>query len=56
MDLYDEFLEPSETRFSKTNIFTNYKEFHNRRNMQEVDRSCDKKFFKKQMKIVNKDK
>lgn len=56
MDLYDEFLEPSETRFSKTNIFVNYKEFHNRRNMHEVDRSIDKKFFKKQMKIVNKDK
>ena len=35
-DIYDEFLEPSETRFSKTQIFVNYKEFHNRRNLQEI--------------------
>lgn len=38
IDLYEEFLEPSETRFSKTNIFVNYKEFHNRRNLIEVNR------------------
>lgn len=56
IDLYDEFLEPSETRFSKTNIFVNYKEFHNRRNIHEVSRQGDKKFFKKQIRIVNKDK
>ena len=56
IDLYDEFLEPSETRFSKTKIFIEYKEFHNRRNIQEIDRSADKKFFKKQMRVVNKDK
>ena len=47
IDLYEEFLEPSETRFSKTNIFTNYKEFHNRRNLVEVNRGLDKKHFKK---------
>ena len=45
--MHDEFLEPSDTRFSKTNIFINYKEFHNRRNLQEIDRQQDKKFFKK---------
>lgn len=56
IDLYDEFLEPSETRFSKTKIFIDYKEFHNRRNIQELDRSGDKKFFKKQLRVVNKDK
>jgi hypothetical protein len=56
ISIYDEFLEPSETRFSKTNIFTNYKEFHNRRNIQELDRSKDKKFFTKQLRIVNKEK
>ena len=47
VDLYDEFLEPSDTRFSKTKIFVDYKEFHNRRNIQELDRSADKKYFKK---------
>jgi hypothetical protein len=47
VSLYNEFLEESETRFSKTNIFTNYKEFHNRRNIQELDRSKDKKYFTK---------
>lgn len=47
IDLYEEFLEPSETRFSKTNIFTNYKEFHNRRNFNTINRSKDKKYFKK---------
>lgn len=47
IDLYEEFLEPSETRFSKTNIFVNYKEFHNRRNLVEVSRQFDKKHFKK---------
>jgi len=56
LGIYEEFLEPSETRFSKTNIFTNYKEFHNRRNIVELDRHGDKKHFKRQMKIVNKDK
>lgn len=56
IDLYDEYLEPSETRFSKTKIFIEYKEFHNRRNIQEIDRSADKKYFKKQMRVVNKDK
>lgn len=56
IDLYDEFLEPSETRFSKTKIFVEYKEFHNRRNIQEIDRSADKKYFKKQLRVVNKDK
>jgi len=56
ISIYDEFLEPSETRFSKTNIFTNYKEFHNRRNIQELDRSKDKKFFTKQLRVVNKEK
>lgn len=54
--IYEEFLEPSETRFSKTNIFVNYKEFHNRRNIVELSRHADKKHFKKQIKIVNKDK
>jgi hypothetical protein len=56
ISLYEEYLEPSETRFSKTNIFTNYKEFHNRRNIEEIDRKKDKKYFTKQMRIVNKDK
>lgn len=56
IDLYEEFLEPSETRFSKTNIFVNYKEFHNRRNLIEVNRTLDKKHFRKQIRIVNKDK
>lgn len=56
LDMYDEFLEPSETRFSKTNIFVNYKEFHNRRNLVELDRSDKKTYFKKQTRIVNKDK
>jgi len=56
IDLYEEFLEPSETRFSKTNIFVNYKEFHNRRNLVEVNRQFDKKHFRKQIRIVNKDK
>lgn len=56
VDLYDEFLEPSDTRFSKTKIFIDYKEFHNRRNIQELDRSADKKYFKKQLRVVNKDK
>jgi hypothetical protein len=56
IDLYEEFLEPSETRFSKTNIFVNYKEFHNRRNLVEVNRQYDKKHFRKQIRIVNKDK
>lgn len=56
VSLLNEFMEESETRFSKTNIFVNYKEFHNRRNIQEVDRSKDKKFFKKQMRIINKEK
>lgn len=56
VSLLNEFMEESETRFSKTNIFVNYKEFHNRRNMLEEDRSKDKKFFKKQMRIVNKEK
>lgn len=56
IDLYEEFLEPSETRFSKTNIFVNYKEFHNRRNLIEVSRAVDKKHFRKQIRIVNKDK
>ena len=56
IDLYEEFLEPSETRFSKTNIFTNYKEFHNRRNFNTINRSKDKKYFKKQIRLINKDK
>lgn len=56
MDFYEEFLEPSETRFSKTNIFVNYKEFHNRRNLVEISRQMDKKHFTKQIRIVNKDK
>lgn len=56
IDLYEEFLEPSETRFSKTNIFVNYKEFHNRRNLVELSRTVDKKHFRKQIRIVNKDK
>lgn len=46
-DFYEEFLEPSETRFSKTNIFVNYKEFHNRRNLVEINRSNEKKYFTK---------
>jgi len=56
MSLYDEFQEPTETRFSKTNIFTNYKEFHNRRNQGEIPRNKDKKFFTKQLRVVNKEK
>ena len=56
ISLYNEFLEPSETRFSKTKIFTDYKEFHNRRNIIEVDRHMNKKFFVKQLRIVNKEK
>jgi len=55
LSLYEEYLEPSETRFSKTNIFVNYKEFHNRRNIQAVPRD-DKKHFSKQMRIINKEK
>ena len=55
IDLYDEFLEPSETRFSKTNIFVNYKEFHNRRNIQETT-IRNKTFFRKQLTIINKEK
>lgn len=49
-------MQPSETRFSKTDIFTNYKEFHNRRNFQVINRSKDKKYFKKQIRLINKDK
>ena len=57
IDLYDEFLQESETRFSKTNIFINYKEFHNRRNIQEiVSKKKHKKYFKKQLHIINKEK
>jgi hypothetical protein len=39
IDLYSEFLAPSETRFSKTNIFVEYKEFHNRKNIHNLNRS-----------------
>lgn len=46
LDMYDEFLEPSETRFSKTNIFVNYKEFHNRRNLVDQEKT-NKTYFKK---------
>jgi hypothetical protein len=53
--MYDEFLDSSETRFSKTKIFVDYKEYHNRRNLQEVPRT-DKKYFNKQLRIVNKEK
>ena len=56
IDLYSEFLRPSHTRFSKSHLFTNYKELHNKKNMQFVDRSVDRKFLNKQIRIVNKEK
>jgi len=34
----------------------NYKEFHNRRNIKTVERTEDKKFFTKQIRIVNEEK
>lgn len=56
VDLYSEFLCPSPTRFSKSKIFTEYKEMHNKRNLQTISRSRDKRFFKKQLRVLQKEK
>ena len=56
VDLYSEFLAPSPTRFSKSKIFTEYKEMHNKRNITTIMRTRDKKFFKKQLRVLQKEK
>lgn len=45
----------SPSRYSKSKIFTDYKELHNKKNIKVVNRS-DKRFFVKQSMVVNKDK
>lgn len=56
IDLYSEFLCPSPTRFSKSKIFTEYKEMHNKRNIQTISRQRDKRYFKKQLRVIQKEK
>lgn len=46
LDMYSEFLAHTPTRFSKTKIFTDYKEMHNKKNITMVTRP-DKRYFKK---------
>lgn len=53
--MYSEFLAHTPTRFSKTKIFTDYKEMHNKKNLSYTARP-DKRFFKKQLLITNKEK
>lgn len=47
LDMYSEYLAESPSRFSKTGIFIEYKEMHNKRNQRIIKRDKDKLHFKK---------
>ena len=46
LSFYSEFMAISPSRYSKSKIFTDYKELHNKKNLKQVNRS-DKRYFTK---------